>query len=188
MIGSRTRLKSAAVMVSLVSLVLFSGTYVNRYSGQFSPMVFDERAAPALGGAGAKVSPLVMGERLYGTVCITCHQAAGDGGSETHPPLAGSEWVKGPPKRLIRIVLYGLKGEIHVQGHVFNGALMPVFGPLPNSGYNWNDQKVAAVLTFIRRKWGDKASPVSEEDVASVRKKDGNRAEMSEHELVQSNE
>ena len=74
-----------------------------------------------------------------------------------YPPLDGSEWVNGDPERVIRIVLYGLKGDVHVEGHLFNAAAMPVFGQVAQSAYNWNDEKVAAVLTYVRQAWGNKS-------------------------------
>jgi mono/diheme cytochrome c family protein len=181
---ARYRLLLIGIVVSLSALILFSGTYLDRYTGHYSPLIFDENAKSATGGLAAKIDPVAFGEKLYKTVCITCHQATGQGSPERYPTLAGSEWVNGPNGRAIRIVLYGLKGDIHVQGRKFSG-LMPVFGQLPNSAYNWNDQKIAAVLTYIRQEWGNKASSISEHDVAAVRKVVGNHVEMSEGELEQ---
>jgi mono/diheme cytochrome c family protein len=60
---------------------------------------------------------------------------------------------------------------------------MPVYGRILNSGHNWSDRKIAAVLTYIRQEWGNKADPISEDDVAAVRKAVGNRDAMSEDEL-----
>jgi mono/diheme cytochrome c family protein len=86
---------------------------------------------------------------------------------------------------VVRIVLYGLKGDIHVEGHVFNAAAMPVFGKVANSAYNWNDAKIAAVLTYVRQEWGNKAAEVSADEVTAVRTATGDRKEMSEAELEQ---
>jgi mono/diheme cytochrome c family protein len=60
---------------------------------------------------------------------------------------------------------------------------MPVFGQVAGSAYNWNDEKIAAVLTYVRQEWGNKAGPVTADEVAAVRKADGDRKEMSESEL-----
>ena len=100
-----------------------------------------------------------------------------------YPPLAGSEWVNGSPERVIRIVVYGLKGEVHVKGTTFNAAAMPVFGQVPGSAYSWSDDKIAAVLTYIRQEWGNKAPAITPEQVAAVRTSVGSRKEMSEAEL-----
>ena len=100
-----------------------------------------------------------------------------------YPPLDGSEWVDGSPDRVIRIVLYGLKGEVHVEGKMFNAAAMPAFGKEPNSAYNWSDEKIAAVLTYVRHAWNNTAAPITAEQVTAVHNAVGVRAEMSEADL-----
>jgi mono/diheme cytochrome c family protein len=131
-----------------------------------------------------KVDPVVVGKAAFNAVCITCHQATGLGMPGLYPPLAGSEWVNGPASRVIRIVVYGLKGDVHVEGHDFNAAAMPVFGQqVTGSAYNWSDEKIAAVLTYVRQEWGNKGGPVSADDVTAVRKVVGDRKEESEAEL-----
>jgi len=73
--------------------------------------------------------------------------------------------------RVIRIVLYGLKGNISVAGKTFNAAAMPVFGQQvtapPTTGAT---RRFAAVLTYVRQDWGNKAAPVTADDVAAVHK------------------
>jgi mono/diheme cytochrome c family protein len=51
--------------------------------------------------------------------------------------------------------------------------------------YNWNDDRIAAVLTYVRHEWGNNADPVTAEQVSAVRKAIGDRKEMSEAELQQ---
>ena len=130
-----------------------------------------------------KIDPVALGKTQFNAVCITCHQSTGLGIAGIYPPLAGSEWVNGPSARLIRIVLYGLKGQITVEGHAYGAAAMPVFGQVAGSAYNWNDEKVAAVLTYVRQEWGNKSGPVTADEVAAVHKAIGDRKEMSEAEL-----
>ncbi|ATC62870.1 cytochrome C [Nibricoccus aquaticus] len=136
-------------------------------------LVYDERYDPATApGAGAvkELTPeqvLASGKKLYAT-CATCHQPTGTGLAGTYPPLAKSEWVLGSEDRLIRILLNGLKGEITVEGNKYNG-LMPAFGKVPNSGYNWTDDKIAHVLTFIRHEWGNAAAPITTAKVKEIR-------------------
>jgi mono/diheme cytochrome c family protein len=86
---------------------------------------------------------------------------------------------------VIRIVLYGLKGDIHVEGKVFNAAAMPVFGQVTGSAYSWSDDRIAAVLSYVRQDFGNKADPITADEVAAIRKAVGNRKEMSEAELEQ---
>jgi mono/diheme cytochrome c family protein len=102
------------------------------------------------------------GRKVYSATCAACHQPTGQGASGTYPPLAGSEIVTGDEAKLIRVVLHGLTGEIEVQGETFNGA-MPAWGP------TLKDDDIAAVLTYVRSAWGNKAAPVSAATVAQIR-------------------
>ena len=93
------------------------------------------------------------GEKQYLATCSACHQARGTGLAGVAKPLVGSQWVLGPPVRLIRIVLHGKEGEM----------LMPPIG-----GSMTNDQ-IANVLTYVRRAWGNSASPITPIGVREVR-------------------
>jgi mono/diheme cytochrome c family protein len=182
--GARYKLLPIGVLFALSGLILFSGTYLNRYAGHYSPEIFNENAKPTSGEpAAVKIDPVVAGQSAFNAVCITCHQATGAGVPGIYPPLAGSEWVNGPSARVIRIVLYGLKGDVHVEGHVFNAAAMPVFGQVSGSAYNWSDEKIAAVLTYVRQAFGNKSGPISADEVSAARKATGDRKEESEAEL-----
>lgn len=178
------RLTPLALLLVFSGLVLTAGLYLSEYSGDFSPDVFNEHAKPSTATGGApKLDPLVLGKRNYDQVCATCHQATGMGVEGIYPPLAGSDWVTGSPERLIRVVVHGLKGPITVNGKSYSAAAMPAFGKVPGSGYNWNDERIAAVLTYIRQQWGNQAEPITAEQVAAVHTKEGNRKEWSEAEL-----
>ena len=181
--GGRYALLPIGILFALSALILFSGTYLNRYAGHYNPAIFNETAKPSTGEAAVKIDPVAMGKSAFNAVCITCHQATGQGVPGIYPPLAGSEWVNGPSGRVIRIVLYGLKGDVHVEGHDFNAAAMPVFGQVSGSAYNWSDEKIAAVLTYVRQEWGNKSGPISADDVSAARKATGDRKEESESEL-----
>ncbi len=104
------------------------------------------------------------GAALYAATCKACHQASGLGLPGQFPPLAGSEWVTGSEERLVRIILHGILGEIEVEGETFNGA-MPTWGP------TFKDEDVAAVATYVRTTWGNKASPITTATVTRVRLK-----------------
>ena len=101
-----------------------------------------------------------------------------------YPPLAGSEWVVGSEERLIRIVLYGLQGKLTVKGTEFPGTVpMPSFGKVAGSGYNWSDDKIAAVLTYVRSEWGNAAAPITTEKVAEIHAKEGDHKPWTPDEL-----
>ncbi|MCM8530844.1 MAG: c-type cytochrome [Lentisphaeraceae bacterium] len=96
--------------------------------------------------------------------CSTCHQEDGGGlPAASFPPLAGSEWVTGSDYRLIKISLHGIQGPITVKGEKFPGVVpMMPFKHL-------NDKELAAVLTYVRNSFGNKASVISPQKVRSVR-------------------
>lgn len=104
---------------------------------------------------------LKLGRTQY-IVCSACHGQNGEGGG-AGPPLAGSEWVNGPPENLIRIQLRGLRGPITVKGqvHDFPAGMAPL-------AYQ-NDAQIAAVLTYVRQSFGNSAPPITPEQVAALR-------------------
>lgn len=109
-----------------------------------------------------------------GGLCFTCHQPNGLGITGQFPPLAGSDWVLGEKERLIKISIHGLMGEIEVNGVKYNNVMAPPGIP-PGS---LTDQQIADVLTYIRNEWGNSASAVSPEEVATIRSSVKDRAPM----------
>ena len=99
--------------------------------------------------------------------CATCHQTHGKGLGNTYPTLVGSPWVLGSDERLTKTVLHGLWGKMTVAGKTFD----PARGTPPMTAFRslLNDAEVAAVLTFVRNTWGNKADPVSAATVKMVR-------------------
>lgn len=158
-------------LLGLVSSLIFVvAIYFVHNRGGFDPLAYDERYDPALAKPAAKkeVDPIAEGKKLYGQICFTCHQPTGLGIPNTYPPLAKSEWVNGTEDRIIRILLNGLGGPVKVEGNTFNGA-MPAFGP--GSGYNWTDEKISYVLSYVRQEWGNAAPIVTPEKVNEIRTK-----------------
>jgi mono/diheme cytochrome c family protein len=165
-----------ALLFFFSGLIFFSGTYLNRFSGGFSAMIYNENLKPVIGGAAVpKLDPVAMGKILFNTAgaCVTCHQPNGQGVPGVYPPLAGSEWAQGSTDRVIRIVLFGLQGPVHVRDADFGAAVMPAFGPTGTFG--WSDEKIADVLTYVRQEWGNKASPITPEQVAAIRTAEASR-------------
>lgn len=121
-----------------------------------APAATDEPIDPAVMAAG-KVSFML---------CGACHGQNGEGGAVA-PPLAGSEWVTGPISNLIRIQLRGLQGAITVAGKEYN---MP--GGMAALSYQ-TDEQIAAVLTYVRNSFGNKASAVKPAQVAVLRSEVG---------------
>ena len=182
---ARYKLLPLNLLFIFSGLIFFAGTYLNRYSGSFDPHVYNENSHPTTGAAVvAKVDPLVLGKKQYDAICITCHQPTGLGVPGTFPPLAGSEWVLGSDERLIRLVVYGLNGPLKVKGLDYGAAPMPTIGKVANSGFNLSDDKVAAVLTYIRHEWGNTGAPITTEQVAAIRSKEGDRKPYVQDELL----
>jgi mono/diheme cytochrome c family protein len=102
------------------------------------------------------------GQALYNKHCLTCHQADGGGVPNMQPAIIGGSWVKGDARALAMFVLSGgFDSASRKESDV--GNVMPPFRQLA-------DEELAAILTFIRQKFGDGASPVSAADVAAARK------------------
>jgi mono/diheme cytochrome c family protein len=102
-----------------------------------------------------------QGKELYLIGCAACHQPHGKGQEGLAPPLVDSEWPIGPPERLVRIILHGLRGPLTVSGRTYT-LDMPALGV-------FEDEQIAAVLTYIRREWGHTADPVEPEFVKKIR-------------------
>ena len=104
------------------------------------------------------------GQKIYGTLCTQCHQPNGGGSPALQfPPLAGSDWVLAEgPNRIIRVVLNGAMGPFTVSGAQVNNTMVPWRDTL-------NDDDIAAVLTYVRNEWGNKAAPVTPAQVKKVR-------------------
>lgn len=106
---------------------------------------------------------MVRGEAFYPR-CGACHGAAGEGTASLAPALANSPWVTGPPEWLGRIILQGMSGPVEIDGKVWDG-VMPSHGQLKDL----DDGALAGLMTYMRRSWGNKANPVTAEQVSAIR-------------------
>ena len=113
------------------------------------------------------VAPLLAapqdGEALYTQYCSACHAPDGKGATGgAFPPLAGSEWVEGNPKRSVAIVLKGLNGPVEVAGKSYNLAMPP-------QGVMLNVDQIVAILNHVHTSWGNKGEEVRRDLVRVVR-------------------
>ncbi|HTL03932.1 MAG TPA: c-type cytochrome [Vicinamibacterales bacterium] len=114
---------------------------------------------PGKPGAPAPIAPLSAAEQqritaghdVFTNACEACHGADGRGQPNVTPNLVGYAAVLGPVGVPVRVLLQGKEGSI---------GLMPAHGTI------LNDDQIAAVLSYIRRSWGNVASTV---DPAVVR-------------------
>ena len=108
----------------------------------------------------------VRGRQVHLTVCAGCHGAEGEGMAFLAPPLAGSEWVQGPEDRLVRILLHGVEGPIDVAGTRYAPPdVQPEMPPMNGL----DNERLAAVATYLRRAWGHAAEPVEPGTVGRLR-------------------
>ncbi len=108
---------------------------------------------------------MASGKKIFANRCASCHQSNGLGIPNQYPPLAGSEWVTANPELITKIILNGLKGEITVKGEKYgtNPGVNMVAVPI-------DDREIANVSTYVRNSWGNKASELTEIEVAEIRK------------------
>lgn len=125
--------------------------------------------APAL--TAAEAAQFNSGRRHY-RACSSCHNNDGQGQDGLGPSLVDTPWVLGSPERLIALVLQGIEGPIEVHGETWDD-MMPGFAPDPRLP----DPAIAALLTYIRRSWGNVADPVSPELVTNVRQRTSDRVD-----------
>ncbi len=121
-------------------------------------------AAACFSGARAQEAPAAdnAGQALYGRHGLSCHQADGYGVPNMQPAIAGGTWVGGDPRALAMFVMTG-GFDSASRKESDNSNVMPAFAQL-------TDEALAAILTFIRAKFGKGASAVSAADVADARK------------------
>ena len=117
--------------------------------------------APAKKAAAAIPAPLLaQGKAVYAQNCLTCHLADGLGVDGMNPPLAKTDYVLGDKTRLTKVLLNGLQG-VEIDGEKYRG-VMPAQESL-------TDAQIAAVLTYVRNSFGNKASAVTVAEVKAVR-------------------
>jgi len=100
----------------------------------------------------------IKGEKVYAANCVACHQAGGKGVPGAFAALDGSAVVNGPKAEQINILLNGQNsGKYPSQ--------MPAWKQL-------SDADVAAVITFTRNNWSNKAAEniVQPAEVLAARK------------------
>ncbi len=87
--------------------------------------------------------------------CADCHRRNGKGLPGSYPAHDGNPFVVGPPEPVIATVLNGRKGNL---------------GEMPSWKDKLDDTQVAAVVTYIRHAWSNRAPGVSPALVAKIRK------------------
>ncbi|WPP51213.1 DUF7133 domain-containing protein [Catalinimonas niigatensis] len=133
----------------------------------------------------AEKEQFVLGKSLYEHTCSGCHQENGKGVVPIAPPLDGSEWVTGSEKRLILVALHGLQGPVTVKGKVYQEPEVQPIMPGLKFNPEFTDEKLAAVLTYVRNAWSNEAKPISSGKVKELRESTVSREEpFTEQEFI----
>jgi mono/diheme cytochrome c family protein/glucose/arabinose dehydrogenase len=129
---------------------------------------------PGKPGVAAPVPALTAGEQqrfdagreVYRNVCQACHQPDGRGQDRLAPSLIGSTLALAAPGIPARVLLNGKEGPI---------------GLMPPVGSVLSDDQIAAVLTYIRREWGQTATAVDPAEVKTLRAQTATRTRPWTH-------
>lgn len=105
---------------------------------------------------------LKQGAEVYAKRCADCHGSDGKGVARIYPALDGNSSVNEPTGiNAIRAVLLG--------GFAPVTAGNPRPYSMPPFAQQLSDSEVAAVVTYIRQSWSNRASPMLERDVIKYR-------------------
>lgn len=110
----------------------------------------------------AKAKLMAAGKEAYVT-CMACHGPDGNGvaagPNKMAPALAGSALVNGDPSVFALLLLKGIAKE----NATYLGVMAPMEAMLPD------DEKLAAVMTYVRNSFGNTAAVVTPEDAKKYR-------------------
>jgi len=105
---------------------------------------------------------VARGEKLYEDRCADCHQRGGEGVPRIYPPLANNESiVMRYPINAIRVVVNG--------GFPPSTQDNPRPYGMPPFGQDLSDEDIAAVVSYVRQSWGNRAPAVSPAEIAGAR-------------------
>jgi cytochrome c6 len=97
-----------------------------------------------------------QGQEIFENNCAQCHLKSGKGLPGTFPALDKNPFVVGDPNPVLITVLNGRKGTL---------------GRMPSWKDTLDNQQVAAVVTYIRQAWSNRAPAVTPAMAAAVRGK-----------------
>jgi mono/diheme cytochrome c family protein len=118
------------------------------WPGKPAPVVVPQSRTPE------QQARYAAGQTIYASTCAGCHMEQGQGKEGEGAPLAGSRFVSGQTATLVRIMTAGKEGSV---------------GLMPPLGSRMSDDDLAAVLTYIRGSFGNRANPVQPAEVKEAR-------------------
>lgn len=99
----------------------------------------------------------LQGERLYVTLCQSCHQADGKGFKALYPPLANADYFEQNSASIACIIKYGLTGKITVNGQEYDQT-MP-------GNESLNAEEIKSIILYLNNSWGKTGGDVSLDEV-----------------------
>jgi mono/diheme cytochrome c family protein len=121
------------------------------------------RPAPANAPLRADVNQMFSdGRKTYADKCASCHGAEGKGKLPHYPPLANNQSIiMTSAVNPVRMVLNG--------GYPPGTKKNPMPYGMPPFAHELSDGEIAAVVTYIRNAWGNRAGAVGTRDVNALR-------------------
>jgi mono/diheme cytochrome c family protein len=103
------------------------------------------------------------GGAIYAVQCAACHSGDGSGVDGLFPMLKGSGVVQSlDPVSILHVVLRGARSAATDPA--------PTAPAMPSFGWTLSDDQVAAVATYVRNAWGNRAPPVDAATVGKTRR------------------
>jgi nitrite reductase (NO-forming) len=133
------------VLISLLALVTLSTFLAIQQKPKFDLKASAER-----------------GKEIYLRNCISCHMEQGEGLEGIFPPLAKSDYMLADKKRSIQQTLYGVTGEMTVNGKLYNGEM---------NAFDLTDEQTSDLMNYIFNSFENKGGVITPADVKAIRKK-----------------
>lgn len=102
------------------------------------------------------------GKEIYIAQCLKCHKENGEGVEALYPPLAKADYMMADRKRSIQQTLYGVTGEIIVNGKTYNVEMKAI---------DLTNDEASDVLNYIRNSWGNEGTAITPDEVEGARNK-----------------
>jgi nitrite reductase (NO-forming) len=102
------------------------------------------------------------GKEIYLRNCISCHMEQGEGLEGIFPPLAKSDYMLADKKRAIQQTLYGVTGEMTVNGKSYNGEM---------NAFDLTDEQTSDLMNYVFNSFENKGGVITPADVKAARKK-----------------
>lgn len=133
------------ILITGISIIFFFSQFTINYDQEF-----DLKAS------------IKRGEDIYIAKCLTCHLENGEGVEGVNPPLAKADYLMADRKRSIQQTLYGVKGEMTVNGKIYNK---------PMRATKLTNEQASDVLNYVRNSWGNEGTAIKPEEVEATRNK-----------------